>query len=69
MKSTRLSIVMIMTLLFLLPTGCRKDDAATQLDQADAQLMGDFLSDAQLMRDFLSDDYFATAAIYYTLLR
>jgi hypothetical protein len=55
MKSTLLPFVMIMTLLFLLPTGCRKEDSVSQLEQADAQLM----------RDFLSDDYFATASEYY----
>lgn len=55
MKSTLLPFVTMMTLLFLLPTGCRKDDAAIQLDEAEAQLM----------RDFLSDDYFASASEYY----
>ena len=55
MKSTLLPFVTMMTLLFLLPTGCRKDDSVSQPEQADEQLM----------RDFLSDDYFATASEYY----
>ena len=55
MQITRLSIVTMMTLLFLLPTGCRKDDSVSQPEQADAQLM----------RDFLSDDYFTSASEYY----
>jgi hypothetical protein len=55
MKSVQITIVTMLTLLFLLPTGCRKDDSVSQLEQADEQLM----------RDFLSDDYFATASEYY----
>ncbi|MBK9564955.1 MAG: hypothetical protein IPO37_07140 [Saprospiraceae bacterium] len=55
MKSVQITIVTMLTLLFLLPTGCRKDDSVSQLEQADEQLM----------RDFLSDDYFATASKYY----
>ena len=55
MKSTLLPFVTMMTLLFLLPTGCRKDDSVSQPE----------LADEQLMRDFLSDDYFATASEYY----
>ncbi|MBK7634460.1 MAG: hypothetical protein IPJ13_09315 [Saprospiraceae bacterium] len=55
MKSTLLPFVTMMTLLFLLPTGCRKDDSVSQPE----------LADEQLMRDFLSDDYFATASKYY----
>jgi hypothetical protein len=46
---------MTMILLFLLPTGCRKDDASSDQSKADEHLM----------RDFLSDDYFATASKYY----
>ena len=45
----------MMTLLFLLPTGCRKDDTFTQLEYADEKLLS----------DFLSDDYFANASEYY----
>ncbi|MBK7634453.1 MAG: hypothetical protein IPJ13_09280 [Saprospiraceae bacterium] len=55
MKSTLIFFITIMTLLFLLPTGCRKDDSVSQPE----------LADEQLMRDFLSDDYFATASEYY----
>jgi hypothetical protein len=55
MKSTLLPFVMIMTLLFLLPTGCRKDDSVSQREQADEQLM----------RDFLSDDFFGKNNPYY----
>lgn len=55
MRSVHHYFIMTMILLFLLPTGCRKDDASSDQSKADEHLM----------RDFLSDDYFATASKYY----